>query len=226
MAMNNRGAVSIKTVLVLVILVLVGVLGVLGMNTVKTLMGSAAAGVEPKNVVAKPEAATENGREEQQAIISWTSEKPAMSIVEYGTTPASLLLRAAEADQTTSHSVKLAPLKANTSYYFRFRIGEEVFDNNGIPYSFKTKGGGEAVANTVSPVLATPTVAPSGGCNRSTDYNKDGVTNSLDYVQCMSGNKVSPAASSSGSSCQPGKDFDGNGVVNSLDMIKCLQNKK
>ncbi len=230
----SRGAINIKTILILVILVLVGVLSVLGINTAKTLIGSAAAGVEPKNVIAKPDMVTDSGREEFTAKVEWTSEKPAMGIVEYGTTPASLLLRAAESEQSTSHSVKLSPLKSNTSYYFRIKIGEEVFDNNGIPYSFKTKAttasGSSQQQPTVAPtkpVGAAPTVVNDKGCNRATDYNKDGVINSLDYVVCMGGQKSgTPSASSSASSCKAGVDFDGNGVANSLDMIKCLQNKK
>lgn len=218
--------VNLKTILVLVILLLVGVLGVLGMSTVRTLVGSAAAGVEPKNVIVKPEVVTENGREEFVAQVEWTTEKPAMSIVEYGTTPASLLLRLAESEQSTNHSVKLSPLKSNTSYYLRIRVGDEVFDNNGIPYSFKTKesgSGGGALAPTVAPVVGNSTpVINEAGCNRTTDYNQDGVVNSLDYIKCSSG-QVVPTG---GSECKTGVDFDGNGVVNSLDMIKCLQNKQ
>lgn len=216
-----KGRINLKTILVLVILVLVGVLGVLGVGTAKTLIGSAAAGVEPKNVAAKPEVTEVGGRQEFEARVEWSSEKPSMGVVEYGTTPASLLLRAAEAQQATSHAVKLSPLKSNTSYYFRIKVGDEVFDNNGIPYSFKTKS---ADIKTTPTIAATPTLASTGGCNRGTDYNKDGVVNSLDYVKCVQGGTTPTPVSTGG--CKPGTDYDGNGVVNSLDMMKCLQNKR
>lgn len=222
----SSGKINLKTILILVILLLVGVLGVLGMNTAKTLIGSAAAGVEPKGVLAKPDIDNSDGKEEFMARVEWTSEKPAMGIVEYGTTPASLLLRAAEASQTTNHSVELSPLKANTSYYFRIKVGEEVFDNNGIPYSFKTKGASQPVVTplvTLMPTVVKPTVAAGGACDRSTDYDKNGVVNSLDFLQCQ---KQGGATAVPTGSCNSGTDFDGNGVANSLDVIKCLQNKK
>ena len=107
-----------------------------------------------------------------------------MGIVEYGTTPASLLLRAPESDQTVSHAVVLSPLKANTNYYFRIRVGEEVFDNSGIPYSFKTKVGGEDGPIPTKAKEVTPTLV-DGECQRGVDYNKDGTTNSLDYIECL-----------------------------------------
>lgn len=72
------------------------------------------------------------------ATVTWNTDRSSIGFVEYGTTPASLLLRAPESTQTTNHKVVLSPLRANVNYYYRIRIGESVFDNNGIPYSFKT----------------------------------------------------------------------------------------
>ncbi|MBP9817551.1 fibronectin type III domain-containing protein [Candidatus Shapirobacteria bacterium] len=224
----NRGAVSIKTIIVLVIVVLVGVLSVLGINNVRTYMSGASAGSDPKNVLAKP---SDDGK---SAIITWSSDKSVSGIVEYGTTPASLLLRAIEPDTVVDHRVSLSPLKSNVNYYFRIRVGEEVFDNNGIPYSFKTKG----TVSEMTPSAVTPTSSvlvkpsPAGGCDRTTDYNKDGVTNTVDFVMCMTGKitvapMVTKTAGVSGEpkECRTDFDYDANGVVNSLDRIKCLQKK-
>ena len=231
----NRGGASIKTVIVLVILVLVGVLGVLGVNTVRTYMSGAAAGVEPKNVLA---VSADNGK---GAVITWMTDNPAQGIVEYGLGPASLLLRELETDPVTTHKVTLKLLKPDTSYYFRIRVGEDVYDNSGIPFSFKTKSSGEdgdpvkptiRLVPTLTPVL-TPRVQPTGGvsCNRTTDYDANGVINSVDFVKCIrDGGKPAPMPSvvpivSPASECKSTVDYDGNGVVNSLDRIKCLQNK-
>jgi len=221
-----KSKVSIKTVIITVILLLVGVLGVLGANTVKTYLSGASADFEPKNVLGK---ANEDGN---SATVTWLTDKPAMGVVEYGTTPASLLLRAPETSQSTSHSVVLSPLKAGTNYYFRIRVGDEVFDNNGIPYSFKTKTA--AVEPTSIPtiaVLPTATVPTTGGqivCDRTTDYNKDGVVNSLDYVSCLKDNpgtaKVTVVPTIS--KCSRTVDYNKDGVVNSLDWIKCLQDNR
>jgi hypothetical protein len=219
-----KGGVNVKTIIVLVILLLVGVLGVLAVNTVRTYIGGASADTEPKNVVAV------SGDDGKSATVSWASDKPSMAVVEYGTTPASLLLRAIEPSEATDHQVSLAPLKSGTSYYFRIRIGEEIFDNSGIPYSFKTKAAEVVVAPTAVPTMVPvlqPTAAViTGSCDNKTDYNKDGVVNSLDYIACLkSGNKATgaPASTTSGSKCPAGVDFDKNGTVNSIDMIRCLQ---
>ena len=84
-------------------------------------------------------------------------------------------------------------------------------------------------AGTTS-VLNRPT--PIGGCERTVDYNKDGVVNTVDYVLCMTGKitagpMVTKPATGSGmpTECRTDFDYDGNGVVNSLDRIKCLQKK-
>ena len=220
------------------------VLGVLAVKTVQTYMSGAAEEVSPKNVT---ETLEENGK---GAVISWISDKESMGVVEYGTSPASLLLRAVESNPVTNHQVSLSPLKSGTTYYYRIKIGDEIFDKGGMPYYFKTK------EEVLSPEQeeAVPTVAPkgmegesvtepeggvSGTCNRQTDYNTDGVVNSLDYIYCMKNGgssgmteeestpsaTVTPpeASGSADSECTSGVDYDGNGVVNSLDRIRCLQ---
>jgi hypothetical protein len=205
--------VNIKTIVILVIILLVGVLTVLGVNTAKTYLGSAAAGSEPKNVLAQL------GGDGKSATVTWTTEKEVEAVVEYGTTPASLLLRSIEPNSATDHKVVLTPLKSGVNYYFRIRVGEEIFDNSGIPYSFKTKES-EVATETSAPVVPTPTVVANSGCSSGTDFNGDGVKNSLDYIEC-----VKKGGNSDGKKCVSGVDYDGNGVKNSLDMIKCLQNK-
>jgi len=217
----NKGGVSIKTIIVLVILVLVGVLLVLGLNTVRTYMSGASAGSEPKNVT--PTLSNDG----KSATISWVTDKAVQGIVEYGTTPASLLLRGLETDASTNHSVTITPLKGNTNYYFRIRVGEEIYDNSGIPFSFKTKGEGASIPTPIK-VAATPTIASgSPACDRTIDYNKDGVVNSVDFIVCMKGaSPVPTVASNSASGCSGDVDFDKNGIVNSLDRVKCLQNQQ
>lgn len=207
----------------MLILVLVGVLGVLGVNTVRTYMSGAAADVEPIGVAA---AAGEDGG---TATISWTTNKAVQSVVEYGTTPASLLLRGVETDAATSHKLTITPLKANTSYYFRIRVGEEVFDNGGIPYSFKTKvSGPEAGGAKVStaPVVTKALTTPGKqSCDKTSDYNKDGVVNTMDFVLCIKNGGATlptPSGATGAGQCD-NVDYDKNGVINSLDRIKCLQ---
>lgn len=229
-----KGKVNLKIIIVIVILILVAVLIVLGMNTVRTYMSGAASGSDPQRVMSTP---NEDGK---SAEVTWTTEKAVMSTVEYGTNPASLLLRGLESEATNDHRITLSSLKPGVTYYFRIKVDEEAFDDNGIPFSFKTN----AAAAVVTPppvVTAIPTVAlvPTSSskeiCNRTTDYNKDGIVNSLDYTECLKSGGApqanptvsTPSATGSASSdCKMGVDYDGNGVTNSLDRIKCLQNKR
>lgn len=250
--MSSKTSV-IKTVVVLVILVLVGVLGVLGLNTAKTYLSGATAGLEPKNVAVKVD--------DDSVTISWDSDVASAGYIQYGTTPASLLLSVPSREELSSvanannHQIVLKTFKPNTTYYFRLRSGTdavtytewEVFDNGGIPYSFKTKamtGSAEvspavtaslSPAPTVSLTPGTPSESTPTSCVMGTDYNNDGVANSVDYRLCLSGGaggssvvptvKAVPtaASSTSGGTCQSGTDYDGNGVVNSLDIVKCRQ---
>lgn len=237
----KTGRINVKSIIITVIILLVGVLSVLLVTNVRTYITGAAAGAEPKNVLAVP------GDDGKSATITWTTEKPVQAVVEYGANAASLLLRAPEAEATTDHRVTMNPLKSSQNYFFRIKVGEEIYDNGGIPYSFKTKVGVEAevppTMAIVSPVPTTPLSLPtaamstpsSGGsttCKSGIDYNKDGVANSLDYLYCMkngTGGTVAvptlPAPTIAGG-CKGGTDYDNNGVINSLDMIKCLQTKK
>lgn len=226
-----RGKLSIKTVVILVILLVVIILGVFGVKTVQTFMSGATSDVEPSGVTVNP---SEDGK---TATISWTSDKPAISKIEYGTTAASLVLMAVESDSTTSHKISLTSLRANTTYYYRIRIGEDVFDNSGIPYTFKTKG--ESVTPTIAPVissipLATSSTAMGSECKSGVDYNKDGATNSIDMSYCrQQGGKivassitptVKPTSKPSNTSCSGTiADYNSDGVINSLDRINCLQ---
>ncbi len=53
------------------------------------------------------------------AEVTWTTDEPADSLVEYGTDPGALVLSASSATLVTSHSVSLSGLLADTSYYYR-----------------------------------------------------------------------------------------------------------
>ncbi|HEX8923138.1 MAG TPA: fibronectin type III domain-containing protein [Patescibacteria group bacterium] len=270
-----KGGVNIKTIIIVVILLLVGVLSVYAITFAKTYISGAAAGSDPKAVLATPD---DSGK---SAVVTWTTDKPTEGSVEYGTTPASLVLRAIESDQSTDHRVSLAPLKPNMTYYFRIKIGEQPYDNGGIPFSFKTKASSNDTGSdsaTPTPIadngsqvsgtnnsgnggilLPTPGASNTGTtisgnvtgtgsssttttttCNRSTDYNGDGVINSADYYGCLSGSiststkatttpvtttpaAALPTAGATGS-CLPGVDYDGNGVINNFDRIKCQLN--
>ena len=221
-----RGKLNVKTIVILVILLVVIVLGVIGIKTVQTFMSGATSDVEPSGVAA---ISSEDGK---TATVSWISEKAAISKIEYGTTAASLVLMAVESDSTTNHKISLTSLRPNTTYYYRIRIGEDVFDNSGIPYSFKTKGEIATVTPIISSTPLVPSVAIGNECKNNVDYNKDGITNSMDLLSCRKqGGKivttivtVTPRPVVTTSSCNGiVADYNSDGVINSLDRINCLQ---
>ncbi|MBU2592294.1 MAG: fibronectin type III domain-containing protein [Patescibacteria group bacterium] len=198
---------NIKKIIIILILVLAGVLAVVGLNAARTYLGGAAGGSEPKSVRVQADV--------KSATISWESDKESQGVIEYGTTPASLLLRALEASETASHRVLLSPLKTNATYYFRIRVGETVYDNNGIPYSFKTKeddsvsetgssGGtdtGGAKVTQVPVQVVTPAAEAAtgkitkcdlaefkknfGGSNPKYDLDDSGTVNTKDWIKCL-----------------------------------------
>jgi len=249
----NQGKSKLKTVIVMVILLLVGVLGVLGVRSATNFMAGASADYAPNtDASGKPLVTVANSADGKGVGVSWSSKKACMAYIEYGSSPATILVKTEEEKTaTTSHNVKITSLTGNKkNYYFRIRCGEdtakkaewEVFDNGGIPFSFNYEGkpGGADTNPTAAPTKpagAVPTVGSSAGnCKAGIDYNKDGKVNTLDLISCRnglgssasntSGNNPTPtkaAGSSGGKTCNSGVDYDGNGVVNTLDIIKCRQ---
>ena len=223
-----KGKVNLKTIIIFAILLLVIVLSVVLVGKAKTFLSGATADYEPQNLMAVPK---EDGK---TAIVSWTTDKEVKASIFYGTNMASLLLMAEDIEPTVDHNILLTNLKSNATYYYKIVVDiDNVFDNGGMMYSFKTSGKAEEEilepVVTIQPTLAPASTASSSSsgsttgsstCNKTTDYNKDGAINSIDYISCVKG-LVTPAAADS---CAG--DYNKDGVINSLDRIECLQDTK
>ena len=211
------------------------VLAVVAVTQAKVFMSGATSDIEPTGVVA---VSSEDGK---TATVTWSSEKESVAKIEYGTTAASLVLMTADSEATKNHSLTLNQLRPATNYYYRIRIGEELFDDGGMPYMIKTKGESEIIVTpkptlaVVPPSTATTTVSPSpvnptNGivCDLKTDYNKDGVINSFDTMTCKNNGGIVPTpASKAAVDCNKIiSDYNSDGVVNSLDRINCLQSQQ
>ena len=217
-----KGKVNLKTIIIFAILILVIVLLVLAVNVAKTFISGATADYEPQNLIAVPK---EDGK---TATVSWTTDREVKASIFYGTNMASLLLMAEDMEPATNHNILLTNLKNDTTYYYKIVVdADNIFDNGGMMYSFKT--GGKAAEEVLEPMVTVkpdlvPTSAASSSstltCNKTTDYNKDGIVNSMDYISCVKG-IVTPAATDS---CEG--DYNKDGVINSLDRIECLQDAK
>ncbi|MCK5029853.1 MAG: S8 family serine peptidase [Thermoplasmatales archaeon] len=81
----------------------------------------------------------------KKAVITWETNKPSDSRIEYGTSSGSLSLEAGNSDMVTSHSITLAGLSSSTKYYFQVKSTDAshntvIKDNNGDLYEFTTLG--------------------------------------------------------------------------------------
>lgn len=232
--------VNVKKIVVFGVLTVVMVLIVVAIGQVRTFMSGATSDVEPQSVTTVP------GDDGKSAVITWISNKESISKVEYGTTAASLVLMSAESSAAATHNVSLTSLRPSTTYYFRIRVGEEIFDNGGIPYTFKTKADASLLVVSVTPTV--PVVKSSDDsatkvaveCDPKVDYNKDGIINSMDLNLCKKdGGSVSSlvetvtptvakkASTSNTASCVGTiADYNSDGLVNSLDRLNCLQSQR
>ena len=113
------------------------------------------------------------------AVVNWTTGQDTQGVIQYGTAPALQNLVAAETVQSTIHRVELATLKPSTTYYFTIRIGDEVYDNGGVPWSFTTKTTQAAQVATDSaqvdtPVSQAPSPDPDDDIDVDIDFDDDG----------------------------------------------------
>ena len=187
-------------------IVVVGIV-VWQMGAIRTFFGEATGGAKPQGVrVANISA--------NSAAISWQTTEPVVGQVEYGTTPGSFLLRATETSPTTNHNVSLSPLLPETIYYFRIRVGEEIYDDNGAPYSFTTK---EAVAKMPSPGVspALPLVSPTVVISRPTTTPTQNLSPVISPTEKYTLDDFKKAFGTSNAEFDINKD----GVVNSADWV-------
>lgn len=187
-------------------IVVVGVV-VWQMGAIRTFFGEATGGAKPQGVrVANISA--------NSATISWQTAEPVVGQVEYGTTPGSFLLRATETSPTTNHNVTLSPLLPETIYYFRIRVEEEIYDDNGAPYSFTTK---EAVAKMPSPGVSPtlPLVSPTGVISRPTVTPTQNLSPVISPTEKYTLDDFKKAFGTSNAEFDINKD----GMVNSTDWV-------
>jgi len=187
-------------------IVVVGIV-VWQMGAIRTFFGEATGGAKPQGVrVANISA--------NSATISWQTAEPVVGQVEYGTTPGSFLLRATETSPTTNHNISLSPLLPETIYYFRIRVGEEIYDDNGAPYSFTTK---EAVAKMPSPGVSPtlPLVSPTVVISRPTVTPTQNLSPVISPTEKYTLDDFQKVFGTSNAEFDINKD----GVVNSADWI-------
>ena len=101
------------------------------------------------------------------ATVTWTTDEPATSRVDYGTSSSALSLNATTAGLSTSHSVTLSGLTPNTRYYYRVTSADAAGNATTSP------------ATTSSPASYAPTTTP---LSDATAANFSAGTTSSTYV--------------------------------------------
>lgn len=111
--------------------------------------------------------------------IIWQTEKETQGTVIYGENPDNLPLMSFENEAIKNHEVNLSLLNPATSYYFKIKIADEEFDNDGLPWQFTTS------ASVSAP--ASPDFDPNkfeekfGSTDPLYDLNHDGIVNAVDF---------------------------------------------
>lgn len=146
---------NLKKVLAIVIGVILGVIVIFVAFTLAQNIFTRATDVKPQDVVIS--SVTENS-----AKVTWTTDQETLSNIEYGTSATALSFSAPETGKTKSHSVDLTLLSKSTTYYFQIAVGDQKYDNGGIPWTFTTKSGSDVTPGSgVIPTITEPTATPS-----------------------------------------------------------------
>jgi hypothetical protein len=117
------------------------------------------------------------------AKITWTTDQPSIGAIKYGTAEGALNFYATETakDPATSHSADLTLLSPNSTYYFQIQIGDKMYDNGGVSWTFSTKANGEVSSEQPS---ATPRVLPTVAATPVQRVEVPGSSSSCSETDC------------------------------------------
>ncbi len=153
----------------------------------------------PSNVIIEP-------AEDNTVKVQWNTGVETSAIVEYGTSAnaASMTKVAISEATSTNHSVNINELEPGT-YYFQIRVGDTVYDNNGIFWTFTVEDP-NAVTPEPSPnedisIVPTPTQEASPSATIEPSPSED-ITPSVDPLSSVcSSTDCSQIQSNLGSLC-------------------------
>jgi len=121
------------------------------------------------------------------AQISWQTENSSQSTIVYGEQPKNLSLMVFENEAVKNHQVNVSLLNPNTNYYFKIKVGDQEFDNAGLPWQFTTltTAGGQAGGSVQCDEQEFK--QRYGTADSQYDLNQDGIVNAIDYSVCVQG---------------------------------------
>ncbi|OGK51656.1 hypothetical protein A2966_05010 [Candidatus Roizmanbacteria bacterium RIFCSPLOWO2_01_FULL_41_22] len=152
--------------------------------------------------------------------LKWKTSKEIAGVVEYGTDASKLDGTAYSVGNSTQNVVELQQLKPDTTYYFRLKINDQIYDNNGSLWSFTT--GPVTTPTPTGDAQATPSATISGSANTGTPT----VTRSTTVLP--TGSIGTPAVTSAincqNSNCSQVQGLLGKGC-SIQDYMRCLYSK-
>lgn len=117
----------------------------------------------------------------------WTTQNETQGLIQYGTNSSELSLIAPEVIAGKEHTIDLTLLKPQTTYYFQLKIGDKVFNNGGLPWTFATKKATDA-SNVSSDQPASAVCPQTNNCAVIKSNLGLGCT-TLDYAACLQRSK-------------------------------------
>ncbi len=118
------------------------------------------------------------------ATITWTTDEPANSRLDYGTDTGTLDQSATDAALTTSHSLQISGLTASTTYYYRVTSADAA-DNTTTspsPESEAPASFTSGAPDTTPPVISSVNAVPGANGSATITWNTDEAADSrVDY---------------------------------------------
>lgn len=105
--------------------------------------------------------------------VSWKTDQKTEALIAYGTSPDKLDRLIPENTTAIDHKLSInevtngKSLAPDTTFYFNIKIGDKIYDNNGIPWTFTTKGRHPTAlpsarpTNSLTVELPKPSITPS-----------------------------------------------------------------
>ena len=154
------------------------------------------------------------------ATLEFFTGQEAQSIVEYGVSADKMNLIAPETQRTKNHSIVLNSLTPSTTYYFQIKIGDKVFNNGGVPWTFVTKSKSNDVLGASTSEAVKKRIKPELTPIQSLVIDDSSSTTSSGTASCTETN-CQKICKLSGKSCTT-QDFIKQGCIGKVDSVTCL----
>lgn len=141
-----------------------------------------ASDVAPRDVITNEITAT-------TATVDFYTDQESQAVILYGTEANELKFLAPDQAKTNEHKITISLLIPKTTYYYAIKIGEDMYQDGKVPYTFTTKATEIEQSPTPTPPNTSPTVS-SSTCPVTDDCEEirslmGKICSSSNYIQCI-----------------------------------------